>query len=175
MMRKLQMTCSLNSRSVHPAKFFWTSRASELLQRQLAEAQRESETRINRWQTELKSDLQRSQTELKSDLQRSQNELKEEFQRSHNELKEEFQRSRTEFSKSLTELKGELQQSRTELKGELQQSRTESKSDFFKLQDINNYKLIGLFCGAFVVMMAFFDGIGGIIVFPWKKVKTTSE
>ena len=152
-MRKLQMTCSLNSRSVHPVKFFWTSRASELLQRQLAEAQRESETRINRWQTE-----------LKSDLQRSQNELKEEFQRSHNELKEEFQRSRTEFSKSLTELKGELQQ-----------SRTESKSDFFKLQDINNYKLIGLFCGAFVVMMAFFDGIGGIIVFPWKKVKTTSE
>ena len=141
-MRKLQMISSLKSRSAPPAKFFWTSRASELLQRQLIEAQKDSESRINHWQTEFKKDLLKSQTELKEELRRSQTESKKE---------------------------------QTEFKKDLLKSQTDLKTDLHKLQEANNFKLVGLLCGAIVLIVTFFDGIGGHIFFPWKKVKTTSE
>ena len=72
------MICSLKSRSVLQAKFFWTSQASKLLQQQLIEAQKDSESRINRWQTGLKKDLLKSQTEFKKGFLKYQTESKKE-------------------------------------------------------------------------------------------------
>ena len=72
-------------------------------------------------------------------------------------------------------MKADLQKSQADLKIDLQKSQADLKTDLHKLQDANNYKLVGLICGAIVASVAFFEGIGGQIVFPWKKVKTTTE
>ena len=100
----------------------------------------------------MKADLQKSQADMKADNQKSQADLK------------------TNLQKSQADLKIDLQKSQTDLKTDLQKSQTDLKTDLHKLLDANNYKLVGLICGAIVASVAFFEGIGGQIVFPWKKV-----
>ena len=129
------------SASRFTSQMFWTSRSVEKLGDVLAKSQAESEARLAKAQIALEKKLVKAQTAAVL------------------MSKEDNKSSEERLTKA---------QAAADLR--FSESQAKFREDMFKFISFNNWKLTGYIVSAVIFILGSFEALGGVIIYPWRRV-----